>query len=72
MERMRRLRTAAIFMASMAAEDCANRPARRAKFFELQQNEPLMMGMLAGMYAGPANAPAEAFDGHLHDVLVAA
>jgi 2-polyprenyl-6-methoxyphenol hydroxylase-like FAD-dependent oxidoreductase len=72
MERMRRLRTAAIFMASMAAEDCANRVARRAKFFELQQREPLMMAMMAGMFAGPENAPAEAFDDHLHDVLVAA
>jgi hypothetical protein len=72
MERMRRLRNAAIFMASMAAEDCANRPTRRAKFFELQQNEPLMMGMLAGMFAGPENGPPEAFDGHLREALVAA
>ncbi len=71
MERMRRLRSAAIFMASMAAEDCTNRPARRARFFEMQQNEPLMMGMLAGMFAGPENGPAEAFDGHLQDLLTA-
>ncbi len=69
-ERMRRLRNAAMFMASMAAEDCDNRPARRAKFFELQVNEPLMMAMMGGMFAGPENAPPEAFDGHLRDQLI--
>jgi len=72
MERMRRLRTAAIFMASLAAEDCDNRTARRAKFFDLQQNEPLMLAMMGGMFAGPENAPPEAFDGHLREVLVTA
>ena len=70
LERMRRLRTAAIFMASVGAEDCDNRTARRAKFFDLQQNEPLMLAMMGGMFAGPENAPPEAFDGHLRDLLV--
>ena len=71
-ERMRRLRTAAIFIASMAADDCENRPARRAKFLDLQMNEPLMMAMLGGMFGGPENAPPEAFDGHLRELVIAA
>jgi len=71
MERMRRLRTAATFMASMAAEDCDNRLARRAKFFDMQVNEPLTLAMLIGMFAGPENAPPEAFDGRLREQLIA-
>ena len=70
LERMRRLREAAMFMASMAVEDCDNRAARRAKFFDLQLNDPLMMAMMGGMFAGPENAPPEAFDGHLRTLLV--
>ncbi len=70
LERMRRLREAAMFMASMAAEDCDNRVARRAKFFDLQMNDPLMMAMMGGMFAGPENAPPEAFDGHLRATLI--
>ena len=65
MERMRRLRVAATFMSATFADDCDNRPARRARFFEMQQTEPLTMGMLVGMMGGPENGPAEAFDGRL-------
>jgi 2-polyprenyl-6-methoxyphenol hydroxylase-like FAD-dependent oxidoreductase len=72
MERMRRLRAAAILMASVAAEDCDNSVARRARFFDLQENEPLMLGMLSGIFAGPESAPAEAFNGRLREQLVAA
>ena len=71
-ERMRRLRAAAMFQAAAFADDCANRPARRGKFIDLMKNEPLMMGMLGGLFAGPENAPEEAFDGHLRDLVVAA
>lgn len=71
-ERMRRLRAAAIFQAAAFADDCTNRPARRGKFFDLMLNDPLMMAMLGGLFAGPENAPAEAFDGHLRDLVVAA
>jgi 2-polyprenyl-6-methoxyphenol hydroxylase-like FAD-dependent oxidoreductase len=70
MERMRRLRAGAILMASVAAEDCDNSVARRAKFFELQQNEPLMLGMLIGLFGGPENGPEEAFDGRLREQIV--
>lgn len=70
LKRMRRLREAAMFMASMAAEDCDNRVARRAKFFDLQMNDPFMMAMMGGMFAGPENAPPEAFDGHLRATLI--
>ena len=70
LERMRRLREAAMFMASMAVEDCDNRVARRAKFFDMQMNEPFMMAMMGGMFAGPENAPPEAFDGHLRAMLI--
>ena len=53
MERMRRLRFAATFMSAAFADECADRPARRARFFEMQQNEPLTLGMLVGMMGGP-------------------
>ncbi len=71
-ERMRRLRAGAIFMSAVAADDCDNRIARRAKFFELQQAEPLMMAMLVSWFAGPETAPPEAFDGRLLDAVLAA
>ena len=70
LERMRRLREAAMFMSAMAVDDCDNRLARRAKFFDLQMNDPLMMAMMGGMFAGPENAPPEAFDGHLRAAIV--
>jgi len=71
-ERMRRLRSAATFMASVATDDCDTSKARRAAFFDLQQHEPLMMGLLGAMYAGPEQGPAEAFDGRLHERILAA
>ena len=72
MERMRRLREAGMFMSAMAVDECDNRLARRAKFFEMQVNEPLVMAMLGGMFGGPEIAPAEAFDGHLRELIEAA
>jgi len=72
LERMRRLRTAATFMATTFVDDCANRPARRAKFFEMMQTEPLMLAMMGGMMGGPENAPPEAFDGRLQRAMLAA
>ena len=71
-ERMRRLRAGAIFFAATFADDCDNRPARRAKFFEMMQNEPLMMALLGGTMGGPENAPPEAFDGRLIEMIRAA
>jgi 2-polyprenyl-6-methoxyphenol hydroxylase-like FAD-dependent oxidoreductase len=71
-ERMRRLRNAAIFFSATFADDCDNRPARRAKFFELMQHEPLMMAMLGGTMGGPEQAPPEAFDGRLTELIRAA
>jgi 2-polyprenyl-6-methoxyphenol hydroxylase-like FAD-dependent oxidoreductase len=65
MERMRRLRFAATFMSAAFADDCSDRSARRARFFDMQQNEPLTLGMLVGVMGGPENGPAEAFDGRL-------
>jgi 2-polyprenyl-6-methoxyphenol hydroxylase-like FAD-dependent oxidoreductase len=65
MERMRRLRFAATFMSATFADECDNRPTRRARFLEMQQTEPLMLGMVVGMMGGPENGPAEAFDGRL-------
>ena len=35
-------------------------------------NEPLVLAMLGGMFGGPENAPAEAFDGHLREAIEAA
>jgi 2-polyprenyl-6-methoxyphenol hydroxylase-like FAD-dependent oxidoreductase len=71
-ERMRRLRAGAIFMSAVAADDCDNRIARRAKFFELQQTDPTIMAMLGSWFAGPESAPPETFDGHLLDAVLAA
>lgn len=68
-ERMRRLRTAADFMAATFVEDCGDRPARRARFFELQQTEPLMMGLMGSVFGGPEMGPPEAFDGRLNAVM---
>jgi 2-polyprenyl-6-methoxyphenol hydroxylase-like FAD-dependent oxidoreductase len=69
MERLRRLRAGADFMAATFAEDCDDRPRRRARFFELQMTEPLMFGLLGGLFGGPENGPAEAFDGRLTDAI---
>ena len=71
-ERMRRLRNAAIFFSATFADDCDNRPARRAKFFEMMQTEPLMMALLGGTMGGPENAPPEAFDGRLTQAICGA
>ncbi len=64
-ERMRRLRHAATFMATAFGEDGDDRAARRARFFALQQTEPLMMGLLVALFGGPEAGPPEAFDGRL-------
>jgi hypothetical protein len=57
---------------AVGADDCTNRIARRARFFELQQTEPLMMAMLASWFAGPETAPPETFDGRLLNAVLAA
>jgi hypothetical protein len=59
-------------MAAAMVDDCDNRPARRAKFLQLQQDEPLMLAMMIGMFGGPENGPAEAFDGRLREMIQAA
>jgi 2-polyprenyl-6-methoxyphenol hydroxylase-like FAD-dependent oxidoreductase len=64
-ERMRRVRAAATFMAASFAEDCPDRAARRARFAELQQTEPLAGALLAAIHTGPETAPPQAFDGRL-------
>jgi 2-polyprenyl-6-methoxyphenol hydroxylase-like FAD-dependent oxidoreductase len=71
-ERMRRLRAAAAFFAATFAEDCRNRPARRAKFFELMQTEPLLLSLLMAVGGGPETGPIEAFDGRLTEAVRAA
>jgi menaquinone-9 beta-reductase len=64
-ERMRRLRYCADFIGAAHAEDCDDRTARRRRFFELRDDEPLTLGMLIAIYGGPESAPVEAFDGSL-------
>jgi len=71
-ERMRRLREAATFFATTFADDCGNRPARRAKFFELMQTEPLLLNLVIAVGGGPENAPPEVFDGRLRETMRAA
>lgn len=71
MERMRRLRTAAVtFSAALTHGD--NRHARRAKFFELLQTDPVMQAFMGALHAGPENAPPEAYDGRLQQLIEAA
>jgi len=65
LERMRRLRAAATFMAAAFGEDSEDREGRRARFFELQQAEPLTLGLLMAVFGGPETGPPEAFDGRL-------
>ena len=65
LERMRRLRHAATLMAAVFGEDGDDRAARRARFFELQQSEPLMLGLLVAIFGGPESGPPEAFDGRV-------
>jgi 2-polyprenyl-6-methoxyphenol hydroxylase-like FAD-dependent oxidoreductase len=65
LERMRRLRQAANFVAAAFGEDCDDRPARRARYFQMQQDDPLFMGLLVAIMAGPEVGPPEAFDGSL-------
>jgi hypothetical protein len=67
-ERMRRLRAAATMMGAAFGEDGEDgedRATRRARFFELQQNDPTMMALLVAIFGGPESGPLEAFDGHL-------
>jgi 2-polyprenyl-6-methoxyphenol hydroxylase-like FAD-dependent oxidoreductase len=71
-ERMRRLRAGAFFMAAAFSEDCPDHAARRARFFAMQQTEPMMMGLLIGLFGGPETGPPEAFDGRLLEKLRAA
>ncbi len=66
---MRRLRYAATLVAVAFAQDGNDRAARRARYFELRQTEPLMLGLLATVFAGPEVGPAEAFDGRLLSAL---
>jgi menaquinone-9 beta-reductase len=71
-ERMRRLRYCADFMGAAHAEDCDHRTARRARFFELMQTEPLLLGLMTSAFGGPETGPAEAFDGRLLATIRAA
>jgi 2-polyprenyl-6-methoxyphenol hydroxylase-like FAD-dependent oxidoreductase len=71
MERMRRLREAAMFMSATFANDCDNRAERRARFFDLQQNEPLLLAMMVAAMGGPEVGPPEAFDGRLRAAMQA-
>jgi 2-polyprenyl-6-methoxyphenol hydroxylase-like FAD-dependent oxidoreductase len=72
MERMRRLRETAIFATAIYVDRCESREARRAKYYELQQTDPLVLGMLGGLFAGPETGPPEAFDGRLTAAIRAA
>jgi hypothetical protein len=56
-------------MAAGFAEDSDEREKRRARFFELQQTEPLMLGLLMALFGGPESGPAQAFDGRLLDAV---
>jgi len=71
-ERLRRLRYIADVMGAAMGDECPNRTARRATFFDLQQNEPLMLGVMIGAFAGPENAPPEAFEAGLIERIQAA
>jgi 2-polyprenyl-6-methoxyphenol hydroxylase-like FAD-dependent oxidoreductase len=69
LERMRRLRAGSTFMAAAFAEDCDDRAQRRARAFQLRQEEPLVLGLLIALFGGPESGPEEAFDGRLTDAV---
>jgi hypothetical protein len=48
----RRARAAATFIAAAFAEDCPDRAARRARFLQPQQAEPLAAALLSAIHAG--------------------
>jgi 2-polyprenyl-6-methoxyphenol hydroxylase-like FAD-dependent oxidoreductase len=71
-ERMRRLLVTSSFMAT-AFTDAASteqQAVRRERFHTLLQTEPLTLGLLVSLHAGPELAPPEALDGRLHAQLV--
>ena len=61
-ERMRRLRFIADMLAIAEAEGADNREARRAKYAEMQANDPRILNLMIAAFGGPENAPAETFD----------
>jgi 2-polyprenyl-6-methoxyphenol hydroxylase-like FAD-dependent oxidoreductase len=62
MERMRRVRLSADIVGAVFAEDADNRPARHAKFFELQESDERLVSMLAGNFTGPELYAPEMYD----------
>lgn len=72
LERMRRLRYIATVMATAMAEDSDDRHGRRRRFGELMREDPVAAPMMFGAFAGPENAPDDAFDGRLLSELRAA
>jgi 2-polyprenyl-6-methoxyphenol hydroxylase-like FAD-dependent oxidoreductase len=72
MERMRRLRFIANVLAITEVEEADNRDARRAKFGEMQANDPRALAMLIASFGGPETAPADVFDDEIFAIIRAA
>lgn len=66
LERMRRVRYVATLMSASYGHDPVERDAVRRRMLDLQAaGDPLFMGMIISVFAGPETGPADAFDGRL-------
>jgi menaquinone-9 beta-reductase len=70
-ERMRRLRYIAGVLGTAMAADGNDRRARRMRYFDLMENDPIALQLMIGAFAGPETAPAEAFEAGILETLQA-
>ncbi|MEQ1755535.1 MAG: FAD-dependent monooxygenase [Micropepsaceae bacterium] len=71
-ERMRRLRLAAHFSAVRDCEFGEMERARRGRLYGMMMVDPIVTGLVLSLFAGPENAPAEAFNEAAVDAILKA
>lgn len=70
--RMRRHWYLATLLGAAMAEDVGDRPARRARYFDLLRDDPELLPIMSSNFAGPETMPDSALDGRLLAALRAA
>lgn len=69
-ERDRRIKYASDVWAAALVEDAPDRKARRRRFFELvEEQDPRVMGLVAGIFAGPERPPPEVYEGDVLELV---